>query len=416
MMGSEEKIVEDSAVMALINQELERQKSNIVLIASENHASPGVMKTQGSILTNKYAEGYPGKRYYGGCEYVDQIEQLAIDRACQLFNVKYVNVQPHSGSQANLAVFKAILAPGDTFMGLDLSHGGHLSHGCAANISGQYYHAVTYKLNPDTEVLDYDAIEALALEHKPKLIIAGYSAYSLEINWKRLREICDKSGAMLHADIAHIAGLIAVGIFPSPVEYADVITTTTHKSMRGPRGGMIMVPQDEALAKKINQAIFPGLQGGPLMHIIAAKAVAFHEALQPEFRRYQEQVVLNAKAMCQRFMELGYKITSNGTDTHLFLVDLTNKDMTGKAAEEALDDIGIIVNKNTVPNDKRSPFVTSGIRIGSCAITTRGAKENTVIAITDLIDRCLSNIGDAEVKHQLKAEVKQLCQKYPIYE
>ena len=416
MVKLSQSIDADQVVESLINEELDRQKNNIVLIASENHASPGVMRAQGSVLTNKYAEGYPGKRYYAGCEFVDQVEQLAIDRAKALFKVDYVNVQPHSGSQANLAVFKAILAPGDTFMGLDLAHGGHLSHGCAANISGQYYNAVSYHLNPETEMLDYDAIEALALAHKPKLIIAGYSAYSLVIDWARLRQICDKVGAKLHADIAHIAGLIAVGAFPSPVAYADVITTTTHKSLRGPRGGMIMVPRDEALAKKVNQAIFPGLQGGPLMHVIAAKAVAFFEAQQPEFVHYQTAVIDNARAMCERFQALGYKIVSNGTDTHLFLVDLTDQGLTGKDAEEALDRIGIIVNKNTVPNDQRSPFITSGMRVGTCAITTRGAGKRAMYEIVDMIDRCLKCRHDSAITQVLKQSVKDFCQRYPIYE
>ena len=416
MMDLKNKAAIDTKTMDCIDRELDRQKNNIVLIASENFASEAVMKAQGSVLTNKYAEGYPGKRYYGGCEFVDQIEQSAIDRAKQLFNVEFVNVQPHSGSQANLAVFKAMLAPGDTFMGLDLSHGGHLSHGCAANISGQYYNAVTYKLNEKTEALDYDAIEQQAIACKPKLIIAGYSAYSLTIDWKRLRAICDKVGAKLHADIAHIAGLIATGLFPSPSPYADVMTTTTHKSLRGPRGGMIMVPRDAELAKKINQAIFPGLQGGPLMHIIAAKAVAFFEALQPDFKQYQQQVIDNARAMCKRFQELGYKITSNTTDTHLFLLDLTKKDLTGKEAEEALNSIGIIVNKNTVPGDKRSPFITSGLRIGSCAITTRGADCNAMIEIVNMIDRCLQNRQNPDEMNQLKNQVKQFCQQYPIYQ
>ncbi len=406
----------DTVVINLIEQERVRQQNNIVLIASENFASPDVMRAQGSVLTNKYAEGYPGRRYYAGCEFVDQIEQLAIDRAKELFGVKHVNVQPHSGSQANLAVFKAILKPGDTFMGLDLAHGGHLSHGCKANISGQYYNAVTYRLNAETEALDYDEIEQQAIACQPKLIIAGYSAYSLQIDWARLRAICDKVGAKLHADIAHIAGLISAGLFPSPTPYADVMTTTTHKSLRGPRGGMIMVPRDEALAKRCDQAIFPGLQGGPLMHIIAAKAVAFHEALQPGFVEYQRQVITNAQAMCKAFQALGYKVTSNRTDTHLFLVDLTDKELTGKVAEEALDQIGIIVNKNTVPNDKRSPFVTSGLRIGSCAITTRGADANAMKEIVEMIDKCLSNHSDEAVLSQLKQKVKAFCQRYPIYE
>lgn len=411
----QQKITQDTQIASLIDQELERQKNNLVLIASENYASADVIAAQGNVLTNKYAEGYPGRRYYAGCEFVDQIEQIAIDRACKLFNVHYANVQPHSGSQANLAVFKAILQPGDTFMGLDLAHGGHLSHGCAVNVSGQYYKAVSYKLNPETEALDYDAIEAAAVEHKPKLIIAGFSAYSLVIDWQRLREICDRVGAKLHADIAHIAGMIAVGLFPSPAPYADVITTTTHKSLRGPRGGMIMVPSDEALAKKVDQAIFPGLQGGPLMQVIAAKAVAFHEALQPSFYTYQKQVLDNAKAMCDAFQKLGYKVTSNATDTHLFLVDLTEKGMTGKEAEAALDAIGIVLNKNTVPNDKRSPFVTSGVRIGTCGITTRGFDEAAVRLLVKMIDQCWQSVNDQAVQKQLAEQVQALCHQFKIY-
>ena len=410
------KASEDVTIKKLLKQELKRQQNNMVLIASENYTSPAVMQAQGSVLTNKYAEGYPKKRYYAGCQFIDEVEQLAIDRACELFNVKYVNVQPHSGSQANLAVFKAILEPGDCFMGLDLAHGGHLSHGCKANISGQYYKAVTYQLNPKTEVLDYDEIERLAIENKPKLIIAGYSAYALSIDWKRLREICDKVGAKMLADIAHISGLIAAGLFPSPSEYADVITTTTHKSMRGPRGGMIMVPKDEKLAKKVDQAIFPGLQGGPMIHTIAAKAVAFHEALQPEFVEYQKQVIKNARDLCNHLKEYGYKITSNGTDTHLFLVDLTEKNITGQDAEKALEEIGIITNKNTVPNDKRSPFVTSGLRIGTCAITTRGVKEEGVKEIARLIDKCLKNMDNHEILEELKESVQQLCVNHPLYQ
>ena len=408
-------IAEDTIVHDLIDQERIRQQQNIVLIASENFASPAVMRAQGSVLTNKYAEGYPGRRYYAGCEYVDQIEQLAIDRAKQLFGVEFVNVQPHSGSQANLAVFKAILAPGDTFMGLDLAHGGHLSHGCQANISGQYYNAVTYQLHAETEALDYDAIEQEAVKCSPKLIIAGYSAYSLKIDWERLRKICDRVGAKLHADIAHIAGLISAGLFPSPVPYADVITTTTHKSLRGPRGGMIMVPKDAELAKRCDQAIFPGLQGGPLMQVIAAKAVAFHEALQPGFVDYQRQVIKNAQAMCKAFQDLGYKITSNKTDTHLFLVDLTDRDLTGKTAEAALNQVGIIVNKNTVPNDKRSPFVTSGMRIGACAITTRGADANAMKEIVAMIDHCLRHHTDDDEMKKLQTQVMDFCRRYPIY-
>ncbi|MEC8881675.1 MAG: serine hydroxymethyltransferase [Pseudomonadota bacterium] len=407
---------DDVKITNLLKEELKRQQNNIVLIASENYTSAAVMQAQGSVLTNKYAEGYPKKRYYAGCQFIDEVEQLAIDRACELFNVKYANVQPHSGSQANLAVFKAILEPGDCFMGLDLAHGGHLSHGCKANISGQYYRPVIYQLNSKTEVLDYDEIERIAKESKPKLIIAGYSAYALTIDWKRLRQICDQVGARMLADIAHVSGLIAAGLFPCPSKYADVITTTTHKSMRGPRGGMIMVPKDEKLAKKIDQAIFPGLQGGPMIHTIAAKAVAFHEALQPEFKVYQKQVMKNAKDLCNHLKEYGYKITSNGTDTHLFLVDLTEKNITGQDAERALEEIGIITNKNTVPNDKRSPFVTSGLRIGTCAITTRGVKEEGTKEIAYLIDKCLKNMDNQDVMEELKERVQQLCVNHPLYQ
>ena len=406
----------DVRISNLLKEELRRQQNNMVLIASENYASAAVMEAQGSVLTNKYAEGYPQKRYYAGCQFIDEVEQLAIDSACELFNVKYANVQPHSGSQANLAVFKAILEPGDCFMGLDLAHGGHLSPGCKANISGQYYRPVTYQLNPKTEALDYDEIERIAKASKPKLIIAGYSAYALTIDWKRLREICDQVGAKMLADIAHISGLVAAGVFPSPSEYADVITTTTHKSLRGPRGGMIMVPKDDKLAKKVDQAIFPGLQGGPMIHTIAAKAVAFHEALQPEFKAYQEQVIKNARDLCGHLREYGYKITSNRTDTHLFLVDLTEKNITGQDAERVLEEIGIITNKNTVPNDKRSPFVTSGFRIGTCAITTRGVKEEGVKEIASIIDKCLKNMDNKNILEGLKERVLQLCIAHPLYQ
>lgn len=411
-----QKNSQDEVIGALIEDELQRQCHSMVLIASENYASPAVMAAQGSVLTNKYAEGYPGKRYYAGCEYIDRVEQLAIDRAKQIFNVAHVNVQPHSGSQANLAVFKAILKPGDCFMGLDLAHGGHLSHGCQANISGQYYSPVMYRLDVQTEALDYDEIERIAIESKPKLIIAGYSAYALTIDWERLRVICDRVGAKLLADIAHVSGLVAAGLFPSPSAYADVITTTTHKSLRGPRGGMIMVPRDMVLAKRIDQAIFPGLQGGPMMHTIAAKAVALHEAMQPEFIDYQKQVIKNAQYLCQLLQKSGYRITSNKTDTHLFLVDLTDRGITGQQAEEALQAVGIITNKNTVPNDKRSPFVTSGIRIGTCAMTTRGLKEKGVEELADIIDKCLKNIDNTDIKQRLRSRVGQLCQAYPLYD
>ena len=408
--------MQDNTLFTLLDRELQRQKDTLSLIASENYCSEQVMRAQASVATNKYAEGYPGKRYYAGCEILDEVENLAIERAKKLFGVEYVNVQPHSGSQANLAVFQAILTPEDCFLGLNLNDGGHLSHGCKVNISGQSYHCHPYSLDPDTECLDYDAINDLAQQHRPKLIIAGYSAYSPEINWARFREIADSVGAYLLTDIAHIAGMVATGCYPSPVKYADVITTTTHKSLRGPRGGMIMVPRDEKLAKKIDKAIFPGLQGGPMMMSIAAKAVAFHEALQPDFAKYQEQVLENAKTMAACFMRRGFKIVSAKTQSHLFIVKLDDKSLTGKDVEAWLSSIGLLVNKNTIPNDTQSPFITSGIRIGTCGMTTRGMQRAEAEEVAEIIVAAIESINDVDKQAQLKAQVAKLINKFPLYE
>ena len=406
----EDKIIED-----LLQSELVRQQQNLVLIASANYTSAAVMRAQGTVVTNKYAEGYPGKRFYAGCEFVDQIENTAIDRVKKLCGVAFANVQPHSGSQANAAVFMACLQPGDTILGLNLSHGGHLTHGCAVNMSGHYYNPVSYNLSTETESLDYDAIMALAKEHKPKLIIAGYSAYALEIDWARFRAIADAVGAKLLADISHVSGLVVAGVFPSPVAYADVITSTTHKSLRGPRGGMILVPTDEALAKKIDSAIFPGLQGGPMMHAVAAKAVCFYEALQPDFVHYQQQVLRNARAMVARFQHHGYHIVSGKTDSHLFLVNLTKQNVTGKKAESLLEELGIIVNKNTVPGETRSPFVTSGMRIGTFVITTRGLVEEDCCTLVDCMVARLADAENVSLRDTLAKRVQELCVRYPIY-
>ncbi|NNJ94725.1 MAG: serine hydroxymethyltransferase, partial [Halobacteria archaeon] len=365
----------DDELQAALDAERRRQEEHIELIASENYASPRVLEAQGSVLTNKYAEGYPGKRYYGGCEHVDVAEQLAIDRAKQLFNADYANVQPHSGSQANAAVYMALIQPGDTILGMSLDAGGHLTHGARPNFSGKIYHAVQYGLNNDTGEIDYDQVDALAQEHRPKLVIAGFSAYSRVVDWQRFREIADSVGAYLFVDMAHVAGLIAAGIYPSPVNIADVTTTTTHKTLRGPRGGLILAKANAELEKKFNSLVFPGIQGGPLMHVIAAKAVAFKEALEPSFRDYQQAVLDNARAMAGVFLERGYNVVSGGTDDHLFLVDLIDKGLTGKEADAALGAANITVNKNAVPNDPQSPFVTSGIRVGTPAITTRGLGE-----------------------------------------
>ena len=360
----------DDELAAALRAELRRQEEHVELIASENYASPRVLEAQGSVLTNKYAEGYPGRRYYGGCEYVDQAEELAVERAKQLFGADYANVQPHSGSQANVAAYMAMIEPGDTLLGMSLAHGGHLTHGAKVNFSGRVYNAIQYGTDASGGEIDYDEVASLAAEHKPKLIIAGFSAYSRIVDWAQFRDIADSVGAWLMADMAHVAGLVAAGVYPSPVPHADVVTSTTHKTLRGPRGGIILAKHNEALEKKLNSLVFPGTQGGPLMHVIAAKAVAFKEALQPEFKAYQAQVVENARAMVATQMERGYRIVSGGTDNHLFLVDLIDKDITGKDADAALGRANITVNKNAVPNDPRSPFVTSGLRMGTPAVTT----------------------------------------------
>jgi glycine hydroxymethyltransferase len=405
----------DTPLWQAILDERRRQEESLELIASENYVSPRVLKAQGSILTNKYAEGYPGKRYYGGCEYVDVAEQLAIERAKKLFSADYANVQPHSGSQANAAVMTALLEPGDLILGMSLSHGGHLTHGSPVNFSGKVYHAVHYGLDADTDMIDYDALEAQALEHRPKMIIAGFSAYSRVLDWARFRKIADRVGAWLMADMAHVAGLVAAGVYPSPVPFADVVTTTTHKTLRGPRGGLILAKANEEIEKKLNSAVFPGTQGGPLMHVIAAKAVAFLEALQPEFKQYQQQVILNAQMMSRGLIDRGYRIVSGGTDNHLLLLDLIDKNITGKDADAALGHANITVNKNTVPNDPRSPFVTSGLRLGTAAVTTRGFKEPEIIRITNWIADILDRLDDSHQIEAVKAQVIQLCREFPVY-
>ncbi len=405
----------DDELWTAMQEEVVRQEEHIELIASENYASPRVMQAQGSVLTNKYAEGYPGKRYYGGCEYVDKAEQLAIDRVKQLFSADYANVQPHSGSQANAAVYMALLSPGDTILGMSLAHGGHLTHGAKVNFSGKIYNAVQYGIDAVTGEIDYAQVEALALAHKPKMVVAGFSAYSRVVDWQRFRAIADRIGAYLFVDMAHVAGLVAAGVYPSPVQIADVTTSTTHKTLRGPRGGIILAKANPEIEKKLNSMIFPGIQGGPLMHVIAAKAVAFKEALQPEFKTYQQQVVVNARAMAQVFMERGYKVLSGGTDNHLFLLDLINRDVSGKEAEEALGAAYITVNKNSVPNDPRSPFVTSGIRIGTPAVTTRGFRETEVRALAGWICDVLDNVRDAGNIERVKRQVLDICGRFPVY-
>ncbi|MDZ4149836.1 serine hydroxymethyltransferase, partial [Methylicorpusculum sp.] len=384
----------DDELFNALEEERQRQEDHIELIASENYCSPRVMEAQGTVLTNKYAEGYPGKRYYGGCEFVDKAEQLAIDRAKELFGADYANVQPHSGSQANMAVFMALIQPGDTILGLSLADGGHLTHGAKPNFSGKIYNAIQYGLHPDTGLIDYDQVERLAIEHKPKVLVAGFSAYSRIWDWQRFREIADKVGAYLFVDMAHVAGLVAAGLYPNPVPIADVVTSTTHKSLRGPRGGLILCKSNPELQKKFDSNIFPGIQGGPLMHVIAAKAVAFKEAMQPEFRAYQEQVIKNAKAMAEVFVNRGFDVVSGGTDNHLMLVSLIPKGITGKAADAALGRAHITVNKNAVPNDPESPFVTSGIRVGTPAPTTRGFKEEQMREIAGLMCDVMENMED----------------------
>ncbi|MFC6670204.1 serine hydroxymethyltransferase [Marinobacterium aestuariivivens] len=406
----------DPDLWAAMQAEERRQEEHIELIASENYTSPRVMEAQGSGLTNKYAEGYPHKRYYGGCEYVDIVEELAIERAKQLFGATYANVQPHSGSQANAAVYMALCKPGDTVLGMSLAHGGHLTHGAAVSFSGRIYNAVQYGLNPETGEIDYDEVERLALEHKPKMIVAGFSAYSRVIDWQRFRDIADKVGAYLFVDMAHIAGLVAAGVYPSPMGVADVVTTTTHKTLGGPRGGLILSARaDEELQKKLNFAVFPESQGGPLMHIIAAKAVCFKEALEPEWKEYQAQVVKNAQAMVKVFLDRGIDIVSGGTDDHLFLVDLIRKDITGKDADAALGRANITVNKNAVPNDPRSPFVTSGLRLGTPAVTRRGFKEAEVTDLANWICDVLDDIDNEQTIEAVKAKVLDICARFPVY-
>ena len=405
----------DEKLWAAMLNERQRQEDHIELIASENYTSPRVLEAQGSVLTNKYAEGYPGKRYYGGCEYVDVAEQLAIDRAKELFGAAYVNVQPHSGSSANAAVYMALAEPGDTILGMSLAHGGHLTHGAAVNFSGKLYNAVQYGLNDENGEIDYDQVESLAKKNEPRLIMAGVSAYSRIVDWARFREIADSVGAYLVVDMAHVAGLVAVGLYPSPVSIADVTTTTTHKTLRGARGGMILARANEAVEKKLSSLVFPGTQGGPLMHAIAGKAVALKEALEPGFKLYQQQVISNAQAMADLFIERGYKIVSGGTDNHLFLVDLIGKDITGKDADAALGRAYITVNKNSVPNDPRSPFVTSGIRIGTPASTTRGFGEIEMRQVADWISDILDHMGDESVVDNVRTQVLDLCSRFPVY-
>ena len=413
-MNLEKLSVVDPELKGYIDAELNRQRDKIELIASENIVTPAVMEAMGSVLTNKYAEGYPGHRYYGGCEYVDKVETLAIERAKKLFHAEYANVQAHCGASTNMTVYFAFLKPGDTIMGMDLSQGGHLSHGSPVNISGTYFNVVHYGVNPETELIDYDAMDKLAKEHHPKLIVAGASAYPRIIDFKRIADIAHANGALLLVDMAHIAGLVAAGLHPSPVPYADIVTTTTHKTLRGPRGGLILTNNEE-YAKKINKAIFPGIQGGPLMHVIAAQAVAFGEALKPEFREYAENIVKNAKAFAEGLKAEGFRLVSGGTDNHLILVDVRNKNLTGKEAEHLLDAVGITCNKNTIPFDPASPFVTSGIRLGTPAATTRGFKEEDFKEVAAIMGLVLNNPTDA-VKHAEAAKrVAALCAKYPMY-
>ena len=408
------KIV-DPEIQKAIDQELSRQREKLEMIASENIVSTAVMQAQGSILTNKYAEGYPGKRYYGGCEYVDIVEQLAIDRAKKLFGAEYANVQPHSGAQANTAVYFALLQPGDTILGMNLTDGGHLTHGSPVNISGKYFKIIPYGVDKETERIDYDELERLAKEHQPKLIVGGASAYSRVIDFERMAQIAKSVGAYLMIDMAHIAGLVAAGLHQSPVPYADVVTTTTHKTLRGPRGGLILC-RDAEFGKQFNKAIFPGIQGGPLMHVVAAKAVAFKEALSDEFKVYQQQVLDNAKALADELVKKGFRIVSGGTDNHLMLVDLRSKNITGKEAQFLLDEIGITANRNTIPFEPLSPFVTSGIRLGTPALTTRGLKEEDIREVADIIADVIENREDSAVIEAAKAKVQAICKKFPLYE
>jgi glycine hydroxymethyltransferase len=403
----------DPEVAKAIDLEFDRQHNKLEMIASENFTSRAVMEAQGTVLTNKYAEGYPGKRYYGGCEYVDIVETLAIERAKKLFNCEHANVQPHSGSQANMSAYMAFIKPGDTVMGLNLSHGGHLTHGSPVNISGMYFHFISYGVRQDNEFIDYDQMRALAREHRPKMIVGGATAYPRMIDFIKMREICDEVGAFLFIDMAHIAGLVAAGLHPSPIPCSHVVTTTTHKTLRGPRGGAIFCP--EIYAKQVNKAVFPGSQGGPLMHVIAAKAVAFGEALKPEFKVYQEQIIKNAKILADELMKHGFRLVSHGTDTHLMLVDLRNKNITGKQAETVLDSVGITVNKNTIPFETVAASVASGIRIGTPALTTRGMKEMEMKLIGSFIHKILSNTEDEKTRNEVSSAIKELCKKFPLY-
>lgn len=405
----------DTELFTAIEDENRRQEEHIELIASENYASPRVLEAQGSVLTNKYAEGYPGKRYYGGCEYVDIAEKLAIERAMKLFDADYANVQPHSGSQANAAAYLALLSPGDTILGMDLSAGGHLTHGSPVNFSGKVFNAVQYGLDADTGLIDMDQVEALAKEHRPKLIVAGFSAYSQKIDWAAFRAIADAVDAYFMVDMAHVAGLVATGHYPTPIPYADVVTSTTHKTLRGPRGGVILARKNDELTKKFNSLVFPGMQGGPLMHVIAAKAVAFKEALAPEFRDYQEQVVRNARVLAETLIERGYGIVSGGTENHLMLVSLLGRDVTGKDADAALGRANITVNKNSVPNDPRSPFVTSGLRLGTPAITTRGFGEDETRTLGNWIADVVDNVEDEVTIQRVQGQVLDLCARFPVY-
>jgi len=405
----------DDELFAAIKSENQRQEDHIELIASENYTSPRVMEAQGSLLTNKYAEGYPGKRYYGGCEYVDSAEQLAIDRAKTLFGADYANVQPHSGSQANAAVYLALLQPGDTILGMSLAHGGHLTHGSKVSASGKIYNSASYGINSESGEIDYDEVAALAKEHQPKIVVAGFSAYSRIVDWQRFRDIADSVGAYLLVDMAHIAGLVAAGLYPNPVQIADVTTTTTHKTLRGPRGGLILAKANPEIEKKLNSAVFPGFQGGPLMHVIAAKAVAFKEAMLPEFKSYQQQVIKNAQAMAKVFMARGYDVVSKGTDDHLFLVSFIDAGLTGKDVDAWLGNAFITVNKNAVPNDPQSPFVTSGIRVGTPAVTTRGFNEKDSEALATWMCDVIGSGGDETVIETVREKVKAICQTYPVY-
>ncbi|MFL2704679.1 MAG: serine hydroxymethyltransferase [Gammaproteobacteria bacterium] len=405
----------DSELWSSIENEFQRQEDHIELIASENYASKRILEAQGSVLTNKYAEGYPSKRYYGGCEFVDIAEEIAISRAKELFNADYANVQPHSGSSANAAAFLALLEPNDTILGMSLDHGGHLTHGAKVNFSGRNYKGIQYGLHPETNEIDYDQVRSLAHEHNPKLIIAGFSAYSGIVDWKKFREIADEIGAYFLVDMAHVSGLVAAGLYPSPVPYADVVTSTTHKTLRGPRSGIILARKNETIEKKLNSAVFPGSQGGPLMHVVAAKAICFKEALDPEFKVYIQQVMNNAKVMCETILSRGVDVVTSKTENHIVLVDLRNKEITGKELEKALGDVNITVNKNAVPNDPRSPFVTSGVRLGTPAVTTRGFKEKEVALLSNWICDVVENINDKSKMSEIKRGVLNLTSEYPVY-